>query len=56
MKEYLFLVREVAEKYVYVIAKNEKEAEQFALETNMDKNFNNYSLDAELISQKEVKG
>ena len=55
MKEYEFRVREVVEKTVFVEADTEEEAEQLALNEDLSKNFDDYSLDAELVSVRNMK-
>lgn len=49
MNIYEFIVKEVVAKRVVVEANTEEEAEQIALEEDMSKDFDDYSLTAELL-------
>ena len=48
-KLYKYMVKEVVTKYVEVEAENEDEAYQMALEEDMMKNYDDYSLEAKLM-------
>lgn len=58
MNTYEFKVIEIITKYVTVEAESLEEAEEIAYQTDMDSNFDGYSLDAELIDtdDEEMEG
>ena len=56
MKVYEIKVTEIITKYVTVEADSWEEAEEIAYQTDMDRNFDDYSLDAVMISEEEMEG
>ena len=56
MKVYEIKVVETITKYVTVEAESWDEAEEIAYQTDMDSNFDDYSLEAEMISEEEMEG
>lgn len=56
MKSYEIKVTETITKYITVEAESWEEAEEMAYDTDMDSNFDDYSLDAVMISEEEMEG